>query len=62
MICNSCKNKGIYQALKQVICIYCNKKVLINSISYKNICKTCSDKLQICQLCGKIIKEENKCT
>ena len=52
MLCKVCKNKPIVRGIKKVNCLKCGKETFI-SIVYGNICEECSDRLQICQCCGK---------
>jgi len=57
MLCKECKNKPIVRGIKHIACFLCSKETFVNS-SYVNICVNCSDKLLICQCCGKHIKVE----
>jgi len=59
MICKDCENKNIVRGLKQIKCIKCDKKVMVNFV-YSNICLECSNKYLICQCCGEEIKENKK--
>ena len=52
MLCKVCKSKPVARGIKKVNCLKCGKETFTN-IVYGNICEECSDRLQICQCCGK---------
>ena len=52
MLCKVCKSKPVARGIKKINCLKCGKETF-TSIVYDNICEECSDRLQICQCCGK---------
>ena len=52
MLCKVCKSKSVARGIKKINCLKCGKETCTN-IVYGNICEECSDRLQICQCCGK---------
>lgn len=53
MICEKCR-EGIYlQAMSKGKCIKCGKTTLTPHLPSYIICKSCSEKLNLCEQCGK---------
>jgi len=59
MICKKCKSKPTARGLRDITCILCNKKAMVN-VAFRHICNECSDKKIVCQYCGdKTIEGKN---
>jgi len=52
MLCENCKTKPMARGIKTITCPKCGEKSMVNC-DYQ-ICKNCSDKLQICQYCVNV--------
>jgi len=56
LICKNCRGKSIVRGIKQINCLSCGKKTMVN-YAYTNICEDCSNALQKCQCCGEKINQ-----
>jgi len=52
MTCGKCIGLPLAKGIKFVKCNQCGVKTSINAIGYE-ICKSCSDKYNICNMCGE---------
>ncbi|MFW6242692.1 MAG: hypothetical protein ACOC2W_00875 [bacterium] len=50
-LCQDCISKPIARGIKEIKCMYCGKKRLVNAL-HLDVCNECSLKKNICQKCG----------
>ncbi len=56
MICEKCIDKPVVRGIKTVKCLKCGD-IVTTSSNYINICQKCSNKLLLCECCGKKIEK-----
>ena len=62
MICNKClMDKYIAgQAFTEWFCVECGKNDMHHNTHVPKYCKECSEKLNVCEMCGEILNEKSK--
>ena len=53
MECKECRSDMYLQAFSYGKCIECRKDIVTSHLPCKRYCEECSNKLKVCQQCGK---------
>lgn len=60
MICKKCKHIIISHAFSEGKCKICGETIVTGHIPCYEVCKECSEKLNLCEQCGKEIVDEKE--
>lgn len=57
MICDNCKRMICMQAFTNTKCEICETKIITGHMPGYKVCKKCAEKNNLCEQCGKKVKE-----
>jgi hypothetical protein len=60
MICNNCKHMIVLHAFSEGECKHCKEKITTSHIPCHEVCKTCSEKHDVCEQCNKEINGDGE--
>lgn len=60
MICKKCEHIVVLHAFSEGKCKICGERIVTGHIPCYEVCKECSEKLNLCEQCGKEIVDEKE--